>query len=335
MKKYSVYGLGNALVDTEIQVRDDDLAQLGVDKGLMTLVDEARQQELVAQLEGHLVTASRASGGSAANTILAATRFGAPCFYSCRVADDGDGDFYLRDLTAAGVVHNRQQEPRDGLTGRCLVLISEDSERSMLTHLGISESLSRADLVPAAIADSEFLYMESYLVTSPSGRAAAVAARRIAETSAVKTALSFSDPGIVEFFRDGLLEILGGQAIELLFCNQAEACQWSGSEDQEATLEALGKIARSFAITRGARGALVFDGESLLEIPAPQVTAVDSNGAGDMFAGAFLYALTNGHDYRAAAEFANRAAAQVVTRFGPRLSATEHDALRKEFFGKP
>ena len=162
---------------------------------------------------------------------------------------------------------------------------------------------------------------------------AAVSAGRLARAAAVKTSMSFSDPGIVEFFRAELEQILDGQALDLLFCNWAEACQWSGSEDLEVIVAALSKIADRFAITQGAEGALLFDGETLQQIPAPRVTAVDTNGAGDMFAGAFLYALTAGHPYPVAGEFANRAAAQVVSRFGPRLQAREQQALLREYFG--
>jgi sugar/nucleoside kinase (ribokinase family) len=320
-------------VDTEIRVEDHELAQMGVEKGLMTLVDEARQHELSEHLRGHLVTASRASGGSAANTVIAAARFGAPAFYSCKVADDDNGDFYLKDLEAAGVEHNWLSARETGITGRCLVLISPDAERSMNSFLGISETMSSAQLVPGAIEASDYLYMEGYLVTSPTGRAAAVQARETAEAADVKTALSFSDPGMVEFFRDGLQEMLGENGVDLLFCNEVEATTWSGNKDMDATVEALKKIARSFAITLGARGALVFDGEQLIEIDSHPVQAVDTNGAGDMFAGAFLYALGAGHDHNQAGRFASLAASRIVSRFGPRLSASEHDEVREEFFG--
>jgi len=319
-------------VDTEIQVEDQELQAMGVEKGLMTLVDEERQHQLSEHLQGHMVTASRASGGSAANTVIAAARFGAPAFYSCKVADDDNGDFYLQDLEAAGVEHNWQSPRETGITGRCLVLISPDAERSMNSFLGISETMSPAQLVPHAIKESEYLYIEGYLVTSPSGRAAAVEARQTAEAAGVKTALSFSDPGMVEFFKGGLQEMLGDKGVDLLFCNEVEATTWSGTDNMEETITALKQVARSFAVTLGARGALVYDGENLIEIDSHPVQAVDSNGAGDMFAGAFLYALGAGHDHGQAGRFASLAAARIVSRFGPRLSASEHDAVREEFF---
>lgn len=203
----------------------------------------------------------------------------------------------------------------------------------MNTYLGISESLSVTELVPEAIEQSEWLYVEGYLVTSDSCRQAAIRSREIAELSGVKTALSFSDPGMVEFFRDGMQEMLGEKGVDLLFCNEVEALTWGNSDSMEEAVAGLKQVARQFAVTLGARGALLYDGEKLIEIDACAVDAIDTNGAGDMFAGAFLYAITHGHDFRAAGEFASLAAARVVSRFGPRLSASEHDNLLQEFFG--
>jgi sugar/nucleoside kinase (ribokinase family) len=333
VKKFKVYGIGNALVDTEIQVEDQELTSMGVEKGLMTLVDERRQHELANHLRGHLITAQRASGGSAANSMIATARFGGPTFYSCKVASDDNGDFYLTDLQAAGVTHNPQKNRHSGITGRCLVLISPDAERSMNTYLGISETLSVTELVPEAIEQSEWLYIEGYLVTSDSSREAAIRSRQIAEQANVKTALSFSDPGMVEFFRDGMQEMLGENGVDLLFCNEKEALCWATTDNMDEAITSLKQVARQFAVTLGAQGALLWDGESLIEIDACPVDAVDTNGAGDMFAGAFLYAITHGHDFRTAGEFASLAAARVVSRFGPRLSASEHDNLLQEFFG--
>ena len=332
MKKYMVYGIGAALVDTEIRVQDRDLAQMNVGKGLMTLVDQERQGELLSHLEGHLVKANHASGGSAGNSMIASAQFGGPTFMSCKVANDLDGDIYIADLEAAGVDHCFTGGRGDGTTGKCLVLITPDAERSMNTFLGISETLSTEQLDAGAIAVSEYLYIEGYLVTSPTGCAAAVKAREIAEAAGVKTALSFSDPGMVEFFRDGMAQIIG-QRLDLIFCNEAEAMGWAQSDDLEVTIEKLKQIANSFVITLGADGALTYDGSELTEIPPHRVQAVDSNGAGDMFAGAFLYAITRGEDFPTAGRFASLAAGKIVASYGPRLPAPDYPALRAEFFG--
>ena len=326
MTQYHIYGLGAALVDTEIEVTDQQLENMGVEKGLMTLVDQARQQQLSQALQGQLVHSKRASGGSACNSIIAASYFGANTFYSCKVADDENGQFFLDDLKAAQVDANFDAVKPQGITGKCLVLITPDAERSMNTYLGISESLSKVQLNADAIAASEYLYYEGYLVTSVTGRAAAVEARKIAERHHVKTALSLSDPGMVQFFKDGLVEMIG-DGVDLVFCNEAEAKGWAGTDDLDTAVGALKKIAKSFAITLGANGALLFDGEKLINIAAHAVNAVDTNGAGDMFAGAFLFAITQGRSFAEAGRLASLAAAEVVSHFGPRLAASKHQQL--------
>lgn len=326
MRKYHLYGIGAALVDTEIDVNDEELREMGVDKGLMTLVDEQRQHELLDHLEGHMVHASQASGGSAANSVIAASYFGARTFYSCKVANDEPGDFYMRDLQAAGVDCDRHEDKDHGITGKCLVLITPDAERSMNTFLGISASLSEKELNLEALKDSEYLYMEGYLVTSDSGRQAAIRAREIAEEHGVRTSLSFSDPGIVAHFRDGLAEMLG-DGVDLLFCNEAEALSWAGCDSLDKAVDSLKTVARSFAVTRGALGAVVYDGNRLIEIAPHKVQAVDSNGAGDMFAGAFLYGLIDGRGHAEAGRLASLASATVVASYGPRLPAERHREL--------
>lgn len=334
---YHIYGIGAALVDTEIDVSDQDLAQLDITKGHMTLVDAARQQQLVDYLAGHMMHSKRASGGSAANTIIAASYFGAKAFYSCKVANDDNGSFYLKDMQAAGVACNTYDHVGEAGsvnsgTGKCLVLITPDAERTMLTHLGISETLCRQALDHAAVARSQFAYIEGYLVTSPTGRAAAIELREMAEKHGVKTALSLSDPGMVEFFGDGLREMLGS-GVDLLFCNEHEAQGFTATGDTKAAAEKLKQYAKTFAITCGARGALVFDGTELHSIEPHAVKAVDTNGAGDMFAGAFLYAITHGYSYKDAGRLASRASAEVVSSYGPRLAAEKHAMIHQAVLG--
>lgn len=324
MKQYDIYGIGAALVDTEIEVNDDDLAELGVEKGIMTLVDEKRQGELIDSLSDHLVASKKASGGSAANSVIAASYFGAKTFYSCLVANDELGNFYLSDLSAAKVNVHPNNGTKSGITGKCLVMITPDAERTMNTFLGISETISVEDIDESALQQSSFAYIEGYLVTSASGKPAAVHLRELAHKYEVKTAMSLSDPAIVKFFRDGLLEIIGDEKIHVLFCNEQEALNFTQTESLSEASEALKQYSHSFAITRGAKGALLFDGETTVEVTSPSVKAIDTNGAGDMFAGAFLYALSQGKSYEEAGKLACTAASVVVSQFGPRLAPQQH-----------
>lgn len=331
-RHYHIYGIGAALVDTEITLTDADLERMNVAKGVMTLVNEPRQHELIAYLKDHLVASHRASGGSAANTIIAASYFGSNNFYSCKVANDENGEFYLNDIKAAGVTTPSHITPPEGITGKCLVMITPDAERSMNTFLGISETLSVNELDSTAIGAANYAYIEGYLVTSASGRAAAIELRKQAQAQGTRTALSLSDPAMVQFFRDGLMDMIG-EGVDLLFCNRDEALGFTQTDTLEAACAQLKNYCRQFAITCGAEGALVFDGEQLIEIDANKVTAVDTNGAGDMFAGAFLYAINSGHDFATAGKFASLAAAKVVAQFGPRLKPAQHAELKQVFFG--
>ena len=247
-----------------------------------------------------------------------------------KVADDENGHFYMQDMHAAGVdTPSAKLEP--GVTGKCLILITADAERSMNTFLGISAELSIREIDPHAIADSQYLYIESYLVTSESGRAAAVEARQMAQKNGTKVALSFSDPGIIANFSDGVKEIMGDK-VDLVFCNQEEAFSFAQVSDLPAAVEKIKLVADQFVITLGAKGALIYDGQELIAIDGVEVEAIDTNGAGDMFAGAFLYCLSQGINHQRGGEFASAAAARVVTQYGPRLSANEYRSLVKTFF---
>ena len=329
METYNIYGIGAALVDTEVEVSDTFLANSGIDKGVMTLVDEARQSELLAALaseNSHLV---RKCGGSVCNSVVAASSLGAKTFFSGKVADDSDGALYINDLTDAGVsFHSAGQE--SGITGKCLVMVTDDAERTMNTFLGASEALSGREIDQAALLDSEWFYVEGYLVTDEARTAATKAAVELAKASGVKIAVSLSDPFVVAVFGDALREVIGG-GVDLIFCNKDEAMAFTGTDSLEAAAEGLKQYTKTFAITDGANGAITFDGTSLDQSEGVEAKAIDTNGAGDMFAGAFLYAITAGKNYGWAASLANDCAAKVVARFGPRLDPDDFTLVKQRF----
>lgn len=327
MKKYHVYGVGNALVDFEYSVTAELINELSMDKGLMTLIDEERHHSLVEQLSD--LPAKKASGGSAANTIIAAAQLGADTFYSCKVASDETGTFYMQDLHACDVDSNLSADNReDGTTGKCLVMVTPDADRTMNTFLGITSQFSEKELDLNAIANSEYVYLEGYLVPEPGARAAAVAARKAAKAAGAKTALTLSDPNMVQFFKDGLLE-MAGDDLDLAFCNLSEAQLMFAAEDLETCTAGMKKFADKFAITLGPDGALLFDGENEITVAAPPVKAIDSNGAGDMYAGSFLYGLTHGMDFKSAGELASKTASHLVTQYGPRLDKSTIQSILK------
>ncbi|MGK7873688.1 MAG: adenosine kinase [Xenococcaceae cyanobacterium] len=325
MCKYHVYGIGNALVDMEFEVSADLLQKLKIDKGVMTLMDEDHQEEVLRRLSDF--PCKKSCGGSAANTIVAVSQLGGKGFYSCKVANDETGSFYLEDLLRCGVETNLQNGNRkDGITGKCLVMVTPDADRTMNTFLGITASLSEDELVPEAIAESEYLYIEGYLVSSPTAKAAAIKAREIAQNAGVKTALSLSDPNMVEFFKEGLLKIVGS-GLDFIFSNEVEALKMAETEDISVAIEHLKTLAKGFAITRSAKGSLIFDGQELIEIAPVKVKAIDTVGAGDIYAGVFLYGITHGMNYAEAGNLASLASSRIVTSFGPRLETQELKSL--------
>ena len=183
MRSYHVYGIGNALVDMEYEVDVSDLEKLRIDKGVMTLVDEGHQTEIMEHLKEH--RHQKGSGGSAANSMIAVSQFGGTAFYSCKVADDALGHFYMDDLAAGGVDTNHHTDRDRGHTGRCVVLVTPDTDRTMVTYLGISGGLSERELVRQALRDSDYFYTEGYLVTSDPARNLSIVAKRMAEESGV------------------------------------------------------------------------------------------------------------------------------------------------------
>jgi sugar/nucleoside kinase (ribokinase family) len=323
--KYDVYGIGNALVDIVTEVDQDFFEVNEVEKGLMTLVDEKRQLHLMKAID--MKRSKMSGGGSAGNTVVAINQFGGKSFYSCLVAKDDLGKFFLEDLKRNGVDTNMEHDKcPEGHTGRCLVMTSPDAERTMNTFLGVSSFLSPEHLDENAIKNSAFVYLEGYLVASPKGLEAMKEARKIAEKNKIATALTFSDPSMVKYFSRQMDEIVGA-SVDLLFCNEEEAMIFTGTNSLGEAREKLKQSAKRFAVTLGANGALIYDGDTFIQIEPYAVRAIDTNGAGDMFSGAFLYAINHGHSYAEAGKLASLASSRVVTQWGPRLEPKQMKAI--------
>lgn len=330
-KKYNVYGIGNALVDMEFEIDEEFLEKHDVTKGVMTLVDEETQSQLISDISRKETVEK--PGGSAANTVFAVSQFGGKAFYSCKVANDHFGDLYLEDMKEAGIDTNfDRQEREDGITGKCLVMVTDDAERTMNTYLGITQNLSTKEIDELAIRDSEYVYIEGYLVTSENGFEAMSQTKKIAQQNDVKTALTLSDPAIVEGFKNRFEDIIGA-SVDLLFCNEKEAKIYTGKDNLKEAREALKKEAKRFVITQGANGAMIYDGDTFIDIEPYDVNAVDTNGAGDMYAGAFLYGITNGMGFAGAGKLASLAGSKVVSQFGPRLKWHQMQEILNEAKG--
>jgi len=328
MANFDVYGVGNALVDTEYEVDEAFINIAKLQKGVMTLVEADDREKLIHLLEQeheHRVV-KQAGGGSAANTIVAVAQFGGTSFYSCKVANDDTGDFFMRDLKAAGVATNLDTGRESGITGKCISLVTPDAERTMTTHLSITATLGVNELNPDALRQSDYLYIEGYLVTSPSAMAAAKEAQAIARAAGVKVSMTLSDPAMVDNFKHAFDELAEG-GVDLIFCNEDEAKLWTAATSRADAMSRLKTICPRIAMTCGRDGAMVYDGKSVNLVPGFPAQAVDTTGAGDMFAGAFLYGITHGMSYLEAAKIANKAAALLVANFGARMATADVRAL--------
>ena len=333
MSHYDLYAIGNALVDSEYEVTDAQLQAMAVEKRHMTLIDAERRAALLAGVHG--LHARRTGGGSAGNTVVALAQLGGKAFYSCRVADDELGAFYREDLSANGVASNlNHMKAPTGQTGQCMVMVTPDAERSMSTFLGATADIDHTALQPKDIAKSKVYYMEGYLSASPTGLDAAIQGRAIAKEAGVKLAATLSDMSMINFCRPGLEAMVGGAEqgdLDYLFCNEEEAQVWCDSKDLATITAKMAKLARVVCLTRSAKGCIVIEAGTQTEVPAAQVKAVDTNGAGDMFAGAFLYAVTQGNSHAQAAWLANQAAGQVVSRYGNRLDAAAVAGVKQQY----
>ena len=326
MSHYDLYAIGNALVDSEYEVSDAQLKSMGVDKRHMTLIDTPRRAQLLEHVKA--LTPRQTGGGSAGNTVVALAQLGGKAFYSCKVAHDALGDFYVKDLQARGVDTNlNHTRASEGQTGSCLVLVTPDAERSMCTFLGVSAELDDAALHPKDIEKSKIYYMEGYLAASPTGLAAALKGRQIAREAGVALALTLSDVSMIQFCKAGLDAMLG-DGVDYLFCNQEEAQVWCGSQDLNVVKETLKKLAKMVCLTLGPDGSEIITAQDSWHVPAEKVQAIDTNGAGDMFAGAFLYAITRGYSPEQAANLGNHAAAAVVSQHGNRLTLGQLSTIK-------
>lgn len=328
--KYDLFGLGNALVDHEFHTTDALLEELSIEKGLTTLIEPDRADVVLSTMTDRQGPASKAAGGSGANSVVAAAAMGSRTYYAAQLADDENGHFYVKDMQAAGVDTNADQHMKPGVTGRCFVMVTPDAERTMNTSLGVTGDLGLDSLDPEVIANSRAIYLEGYLITSDISRATAIAAKKMAREQGLMVIGTFSDPGLTQYFKPQLDELFG-DGLDLLFSNEEEIQIFTGTDNLDAALEAIRPICENVVVTLGENGALVIQGDQRTQVAGEVAHAVDTNGAGDAFAGAFVHGLLSGWNYADCAKFGCQVAARVVETFGPRLQLAEYAQLRQAF----
>jgi len=312
--RYDVYGIGNALVDVQAHVSDELLEQLKFSKGIMTLVEDGAQQQVLSHLNGHPVT--RCAGGSAANTIMGIAEFGGKAAYAGKVGQDDIGEFFLADMRNRGV--KIEVQPAAGPSGTCVILITDDAQRTMLTNLAVSSTLQTTDVSESEIQNSRYVYVEGYLFTGEPNRSSALRAIELAKKNNVKVAFTVSDPFLIQYHKEEFWKLIEGP-VDLLFCNLDEARALTGQHDAVECAREIHRHAENVALTLGAEGSLLMHNGEAIFIPGVPVRAVDTTGAGDMYAAGILYGITNGLTWEQSGRLASHAAARVVSQLGARL----------------
>ena len=314
-KKYQVVGIGNAMVDILSHVKDEFLAENGVEKGIMQLIDMQRAVELY----DHMGPAQEISGGSAANTIAGIAALGGRTAYVGKVKDDQLGAIFAHDLRAQGAVYQTPFAPKTDSheTGRCMVLVTSDSERSMNTYLGVSESLGPDDIDTAMMAQADWLYLEGYRFDGAQSKAAFAKAVTACKNAGGRVSLTLSDPFCVERHRDDFHEMISDH-VDLLFCNVHEMQAMYPADSLEQSLKLAAKEVEIVVCTASEDGAYILNGGGLEHAHAQPVDIVDATGAGDLFASGFLYGLTAGFDMLTCGRMGCVAAAEVISHIGAR-----------------
>lgn len=325
-KPFDVVGLGSAIVDIIARCDDGLINEQGLDKGSMRLIDDAE----ATRLYGLMGPAIEASGGTVPNTCVGLASFGGKAAFMGKVAKDQFGEVFAHDLRAAGVTFEAKPT-NDGLpTGRSLILVTPDGERTMNTYLGTNTELSTAEVDPALIGQSKMLYLEGYAFDGPKAKEAFYEAARIAHDSNMTVSLTLSDPFCVERHRESFLDIIK-RGVDLLFANYHELMALYQTEDLAEACNRLREDCALAAVTRSAKGSLVLTKDETIEVAAEPVDAVvDTTGAGDLYAAGFLYGHARGFPLDVCGRFGSIAAAEVISHIGPRPQTSLADLAKAQ-----
>ena len=312
--KFDVIGLGNPLIDVIINVDDEFLTALKLEKGSMNLVDVNRQNQILEK--GKKLGNKTALGGSCANTMAMIAQLGGKSAYGGKVGNDDFARDYEARLIEIGVTSFLAHG--DGATGSSVILVSSDAERTMNTHLGMCQSYAKEDLNLEAIGSADYMYVTGYLWDTPTQKEAVVAALKHAKTADTKIAMSLSDSFCVERHKSDFQNLME-EFVDILFCNEMEGAIMSNAEDPEKQLAYMSKSVEHIVLTLGKSGSMICFKNDLTSIEAFDVKAVDTTGAGDSFAAGYLYGMTHQYSVIDAGNLASFCAATIVSHVGPRF----------------
>ncbi len=318
-KEFQLVGIGNAMVDVLAHSSEAFLAEHGIEKGIMQLIDK----DQAVHLYGEVGPSTEMSGGSAANSIAGFAHLGGRAAYVGKVRDDQLGAIFAHDLRAQGAVYETPLAPADteAETGRSIVLVTPDGERSMNTYLGVTEHLTPGDIDAAQVAGAEWIFLEGYRFDGPESHDAFAKAISACKGAGGRVAITLSDPFCIDRHRDAFAEMLKND-VDLLFANRAEIeAMYKDAGDFDAALEAAAAEVAIVVATESEHGCHVLRNGKRWHVPAIPTKVVDATGAGDLFAGAFLWGLAEGFDLEACGRMGNIAASEVISHLGARVEA--------------
>jgi sugar/nucleoside kinase (ribokinase family) len=312
--RFDVVGIGNALVDVIAHGDDEFLAEHGLVKGSMQLIETDRASELYRALDSPV----EMSGGSAANTMCGIASFGGRAAYIGKVSADDLGAVFGHDLNAVGVAFRPGAPAADTPTGRCMIVVTADAQRTMNTYLGVSSLLGADDLDEAAIAEGAVLYMEGYLFDRDDAKKAFRRAAGVAHEHGRKVSLTLSDSFCVDRHRDDFVALVHDD-VDILFGNEDELCSLYERDDLDSAIATVRGECEVAAITAGKDGSYVVTADDVIAAPAERVARVlDTTGAGDLYAAGFLYGYSQDMSLTDCARLGSIAAAEVISHIGPR-----------------
>jgi sugar/nucleoside kinase (ribokinase family) len=316
--RFDVVAIGNAIVDVMAPAHDDLITSLGLAKGGMTLVDEARAHDLYTAMG----PAREISGGSAANTLAGLAALGAQCGFIGQVSDDQLGEVFAHDIRAGGIAFDTPARAGQPSTARCLIFVTPDGQRTMNTFLGASQFLPADALDEGVIADAAVLYLEGYLWDPEEPRRAMRRAIAAARNAGRKVAFTLSDAFVISRHGDDFRALIANREIDILFANEHELAALTGHDDFHDGIAALAPHVPLLVVTRGPLGAHAVCGADHASVPAaPVERVVDTTGAGDLFAAGFLYGHVRGHDLETCLRLGATCAAEVISHYGARPEA--------------
>ena len=324
--KYDVLGIGNAIFDVLVQTDEKFLADHGMTKGSMALIDEAR----AASIYRDMGPATEMSGGSAANTIVGIANLGARAAFIGKVRDDQIGRLYTHDIRAAGVAFDTAAAADGPASGCSYILVTPDGERTMNTYLGAAQNLTPADVDEAQIAASAIVYLEGYLWDPKSAKEAFVKASTIAHGAGRQVALTLSDSFCVDRYRNEFIGLMRNGTADLIFANEAELHSLYQTSDFDTALTQLRKDVKLGVVTRSEKGCVVASADGVIAVPAfPIEKMVDTTGAGDLFAAGFLFGLVRNAGHENAGRLGALAAAEVIQHIGARPQVSLKELAKK------